>query len=134
MKRIFMMAIAACMMTLGAQAQVKNETTTSENVFDVVEDMPQYPDGMQGMMKFLIENISYPKDAQEKKISGRVLVTFVVEKDGSISNVETVKSVFPSLDDEAVRVVKSMPNWKPGKQNGKVVRVKYTLPISFSLD
>lgn len=134
MKRTILMAIAACMMTLGAQAQVKNETTTSENVFDVVEDMPQYPDGMQGMMKFLIENISYPKDAQEKKISGRVLVTFVVEKDGSISNVETVKSVFPSLDDEAVRVVKSMPNWKPGKQNGKVVRVKYTLPISFSLD
>lgn len=134
MKRIFMMAIAACMMTLGAQAQVKNETTTSENVFDVVEDMPQYPGGMQAMMKFLIENISYPKDAQEKKISGRVLVNFVVEKDGSISNVETVKSVFPSLDDEAVRVVKSMPNWKPGKQNGKVVRVKYTLPISFSLD
>lgn len=133
MKRIFLMAIAACMMTLGAQAQVQKGNTAPQDVFDVVEEMPQYPGGMQAMLSFLQENITYPKDAQEKKISGRVLVTFVVEKDGSISNVETVKSVFPSLDEEAVRIVKSMPNWKPGKQNGKVVRVKYTLPISFSL-
>ena len=133
MKRIIMMAIAACMMTLGAQAQVQKGNTAPQDVFDVVEEMPQYPGGMQAMLSFLQENITYPKDAQEKKISGRVLVTFVVEKDGSISNVETVKSVFPSLDEEAVRIVKSMPNWKPGKQNGKVVRVKYTLPISFSL-
>ena len=95
--------------------------------------MPQYPGGMQALFSYLQENITYPKDAQEKKISGRVLVTFIVEKDGSISSVETVKSVFPSLDEEAVRIVKGMPNWKPGKQNGKVVRVKYTLPISFSL-
>lgn len=133
MKRILMMAIAACMMTLGAQAQVQKGNTAPQDVFDVVEEMPQYPGGMQAMLSFLQENITYPKDAQEKKISGRVLVTFVVEKDGSISNVETVKSVFPSLDEEAVRIVKGMPNWKPGKQNGKVVRVKYTLPISFSL-
>lgn len=133
MKRIIMMAIAACMMTLGAQAQVQKGNTAPQDVFDVVEEMPQYPGGMQAMLSFLQENITYPKDAQEKKISGRVLVTFVVEKDGSISNVETVKSVFPSLDEEAVRIVKAMPNWKPGKQNGKVVRVKYTLPISFSL-
>ena len=133
MKRIILMAIAACMMTLGAQAQVQKGNTAPQDVFDVVEEMPQYPGGMQAMLSFLQENITYPKDAQEKKISGRVLVTFVVEKDGSISNVETVKSVFPSLDEEAVRIVKAMPNWKPGKQNGKVVRVKYTLPISFSL-
>ncbi|MBR6884096.1 MAG: energy transducer TonB [Prevotella sp.] len=133
MKRIILMAIAACMMTLGAQAQQQKGNTEPQDVFDVVEDMPQYPGGMQAMLSFLQENITYPKDAQEKKISGRVLVTFVVEKDGSISNVETVKSVFPSLDEEAVRIVKAMPNWKPGKQNGKVVRVKYTLPISFSL-
>lgn len=133
MKRIFLMAIAACMMTLGAQAQVQKGNTAPQDVFDVVEEMPQYPGGMQAMLSFLQENITYPKDAQGKKISGRVLVTFVVEKDGSISNVETVKSVFPSLDEEAVRIVKGMPNWKPGKQNGKVVRVKYTLPISFSL-
>ena len=116
-----------------AQAQQQKGNTEPQDVFDVVEDMPQYPGGMQAMLSFLQENITYPKDAQEKKISGRVLVTFVVEKDGSISNVETVKSVFPSLDEEAVRIVKAMPNWKPGKQNGKVVRVKYTLPISFSL-
>ncbi|MBR5037663.1 MAG: energy transducer TonB [Prevotella sp.] len=134
MKRILMMAIAACMMTLSAQAQEQKGNTAPKDVFDVVEEMPQYPGGMQAMLSFLQENVTYPKDAQEKKISGRVLVTFVVEKDGSISNVETVKSVFPSLDEEAVRIVKAMPNWKPGKQNGKVVRVKYTLPISFSLN
>ena len=133
MKRIILMAIAACMMTLGAQAQVQKGNTAPQDVFDVVEDMPQYPGGMQALLSYLQENITYPKDAQEKKISGRVLVTFIVEKDGSISSVETVKSVFPSLDEEAVRIVKGMPNWKPGKQNGKVVRVKYTLPISFSL-
>lgn len=133
MKRIILMAIAACMMTIGAQAQQQKGNTEPQGVFDVVEDMPQYPGGMQALFSYLQENITYPKDAQEKKISGRVLVTFIVEKDGSISSVETVKSVFPSLDEEAVRIVKGMPNWKPGKQNGKVVRVKYTLPISFSL-
>ncbi len=132
MKRTILMAIAACMMTLGAQAQ-EQKGNTAQGVFDVVEEMPQYPGGMQAMITYLQENVTYPKDAQEKKISGRVLVTFIVEKDGSVSNVETVKSVFPSLDEEAVRIVKGMPNWKPGKQSGKVVRVKYTLPVSFSL-
>lgn len=133
MKRTILMAIAACMMTLGAQAQEQKGNTAPQGVFDVVEEMPQYPGGMQAMISYLQENVTYPKDAKEKKISGRVLVVFVVEKDGSISNVETVKSVFPSLDEEAVRIVKGMPNWKPGKQSGKVVRVKYTLPVSFSL-
>ena len=96
--------------------------------------MPVFPGGMQGMINFLSENISYPKDAQEKKISGRVIISFVVEKDGSVSEVQTVKPLYPSLDEEAVRIVKNMPNWIPGKQKGQTVRVKYTLPISFSLD
>ena len=129
MKRTILMAIAACMMTLGAQAQVKNN-----DAFDVVEEMPVFPGGMQGMINFLSENISYPKDAQETKISGRVIISFVVEKDGSVSEVQTVKPLYPSLDEEAVRIVKNMPNWIPGKQKGQTVRVKYTLPISFSLD
>ena len=128
------MVIAACMMALGAQAQEKKGTPVPDEVFDVVEVMPVYPGGMEGLIKYLSENISYPKDAKEQKISGRVLITFVIEKDGSVTEVTTVKSVFPSLDEEAVRVVKGMPNWKPGMQKGKAVRVKYTLPISFSLD
>ena len=96
--------------------------------------MPVFPGGIQGMIKFLSENISYPKEAQKKKISGRVLVSFVVEKNGSVSEVQTERSLYPSLDEEAVRVVKSMPNWIPGKQGDQVVRVKYTLPVTFSLD
>lgn len=134
MKKTILMAIAACMMTLGAQAQVKNQPNISQEVYDVVEEMPVFPGGIQGMIKFLSENISYPKDAQEKKISGRVIISFVVEKNGSVSEVQTERSLYPSLDEEAVRVVKSMPNWTPGKQGGQVVRVKYTLPVTFSLD
>lgn len=134
MKKTILMAIAACMMTLGAQAQVKNQPNISQEVYDVVEEMPVFPGGIQGMIKFLSENISYPKEAQKKKISGRVLVSFVVEKNGSVSEVQTERSLYPSLDEEAVRVVKSMPNWTPGKQGGQVVRVKYTLPVTFSLD
>ena len=134
MKKTILMAIAACMMALGAQAQVKKGTPVPDEAFDVVEVMPVYPGGMEGLINYLSENISYPKDAKEQKISGRVIITFVIEKDGSVTEVTTVKSVFPSLDEEAVRVVKGMPKWKPGMQKGKVVRVKYTLPISFSLD
>ena len=134
MKKTILMVIAACMMALGAQAQAKKGTPVPDEAFDVVEVMPVYPGGMEGLIKYLSENISYPKDAKEQQISGRVLITFVIEKDGSVTEVTTVKSVFPSLDEEAVRVVKGMPNWKPGMQKGKAVRVKYTLPISFSLD
>ena len=89
MKKTILMAIAACMMTLGAQAQVKNQPNISQEVYDVVEEMPVFPGGIQGMIKFLSENISYPKEAQKKKISGRVLVSFVVEKNGSVSEVQT---------------------------------------------
>ena len=104
------------------------------DVFDVVEEMPQYPGGPQELFKFLSENVQYPAEAEKAGIQGRVILTFVVEKDGSISKPTVVKSVDPLLDAEAVRVISAMPNWKPGKQNGKVVRVKYTVPLSFNLD
>ena len=104
------------------------------DVFDVVEEMPQYPGGPQALIKFLGENVKYPAEAEKAGIQGRVIVTFVVEKDGSISQPTVVKSVNPLLDAEAIRVISAMPNWKPGKQNGKVVRVKYTVPLSFNLD
>ena len=104
------------------------------DVFDVVEEMPQYPGGPQALFRFLGENVHYPEEAEKAGIQGRVIATFIVEKDGSISQPTVVKSVDPLLDAEAIRVISAMPNWKPGKQNGKVVRVKYTVPLSFNLD
>ena len=101
--------------------------------FDVVEQMPEFPGGANALFEYLAKNIHYPKEAAEKKIQGRVILTFVVEKDGSISRVKVVKSVEASLDQEAIRVVKSMPKWTPGKQNGKNVAVKYTIPMTFRL-
>ena len=102
-------------------------------VFDVVEQMPSFPGGMGALMSWLGQNIKYPVIAAENGVQGRVIVQFVVEKDGSITDVKVAKSVDPSLDKEAARVVKSMPHWIPGKQNGSAVRVKYTVPVTFKL-
>ena len=101
--------------------------------FRVVEDLPQFPGGAPKLMEYLSQNIRYPKEATEHGIQGRVIVQFVVEKDGSVSNVQVVRSVDPALDREAVRVVKSMPKWNPGMNNGQPARVKYTLPVTFKL-
>lgn len=102
-------------------------------VFDVVEEMPSFPGGQGALMSYLASNIKYPVVAQENGVQGRVIVSFVVERDGSISDVRVARSVDPSLDREAQRVVKGMPRWKPGKQNGSAVRVKYTVPVVFRL-
>jgi len=102
-------------------------------VFDVVEQMPSFPGGDAELMKFLNSHIKYPAVAEENGIQGRVVATFVVERDGSITDVKVIKSVDPSLDKEAIRVLKSMPKWIPGKQNGSAVRVKYTVPVTFRL-
>ena len=102
-------------------------------VFDVVEEMPSFPGGQGALMQYLASNIKYPVVAQENGVQGRVTVSFVVERDGSISDVKVARSVDPSLDREAQRVVKSMPRWSPGKQNGSTVRVKYTVPVVFRL-
>ena len=103
-------------------------------VYDVVEQMPSYPGGMGALMQFLSSNIKYPEEAEENGIQGRVVCTFVVEKDGSITDVKVTKPVDPSLDREAVRVIALMPNWNPGMQFGEPVRVKYTLPVTFRLE
>ena len=103
-------------------------------VFQVVEEQPMFPGGMEEMMKFLQQNVKYPKEAQNQGKQGRVIVQFVVNKDGSISNDTIVRSVDPLLDAEALRVVRSMPNWTPGKQKGEAVRVRFTLPVTFRLD
>jgi protein TonB len=102
-------------------------------VFDVVEQMPSFPGGMAALMAYLQKSIKYPPVAEENGIQGRVVCTFVVERDGSVTDVKVAKSVDPSLDKEAVRVVSAMPKWIPGKQNGQSVRVKYTLPVTFRL-
>ena len=102
-------------------------------VFDVVEQMPSFPGGQAALMQYLSSHVKYPAVAEENGIQGRVTVQFVVEKDGSVTDVKTMKSVDPSLDKEAERVVKSMPKWIPGKQNGSAVRVKYFVPVVFRL-
>ena len=95
--------------------------------------MPQFPGGPAALMEFLSKNVKYPQEAYKNGIQGRVIVTFVINKDGSISDAKVVKSVDPQLDEEALRVVHSMPNWIPGRQNGEPVNVKYTVPITFKL-
>ena len=110
-----------------AQAQGKDK------VYDIVEVMPQYPGGMPELMEYLAKNIKYPVQAQKKGIEGRVTVRFIVEKDGSISNVTVVRHIHPLLDKEAVRVIKAMPKWSPGMLNGKPVRVKFNIPVAFRL-
>ena len=105
----------------------------SNKVFDVVEEMSHFPGGAAALQAFLSSNTKYPVVAQENGVQGRVIVSFVVERDGSITDVRVVRSVDPSLDREASRVVRSMPRWSPGKQNGSAVRVKYTVPVVFRL-
>ena len=102
-------------------------------VFDVVEQMPSFPGGPSALMQYLSSNIKYPVVAQENGVQGRVVVSFVVERDGSITDVQVARSVDPSLDREAQRVVRNMPRWIPGKQNGQAVRVKYNVPVAFRL-
>ena len=111
--------------------EVKQEVT--QKIFDVVEQQPSFPGGQTALLQWLQQNIHYPPVAEENGIQGRVVVSFVVEPDGSITNVQVVRGVDPSLDKEAVRVTKAMPKWQPGKQNGQAVRVKYNLPVKFRL-
>jgi TonB family protein len=112
---------------------MRKENESGKKPFDVVEQMPQFPGGPAALMEFLSKNVKYPQEAYKNGIQGRVIVTFVINKDGSISDAKVVKSVDPQLDEEALRVVHSMPNWIPGRQNGEPVNVKYTVPITFKL-
>ena len=113
--------------------EVKQKEVKDEPIFQVVEEMPEFPGGLAEAMKFLAKNINYPVAAQQAKIEGRVIVQFVVEKDGSVSDVKVMRGVNSELDAEAIRVVSMMPKWIPGKQRGKAVAVKYTMPIMFRL-
>ena len=112
---------------------VVEEPEEEQQIFQVVENMPEFPGGTQALLQYLKKNIKYPTICQEQGIQGRVVVQFVVNKDGSIVDPEVIKPINPYLDKEALRVVSTMPKWKPGEQRGKPVRVKFTLPVQFKL-
>ena len=133
MKKLIILSLMAVFGLTTVSAQKTVVAAKNQQAFDVVEQMPEYPGGIKALLDYLCQNVKYPADAEKQKIEGRVIANFVVETDGSISNVEVFRPVFPSLDAEAVRVLSAMPKWKPGMQSGKVVRVKYTVPISFNL-
>ena len=150
MKRVIFvtMMIALLVMTVGDIACAQNvpliidpdkvdeylaERKDTTNVYDVVEEMPGFPGGTQKLIKFIEENMRYPKKCAKKGIYGRVIVAFIVERNGELSNIKVVKSVHRALDKEALRIVKLMPRWIPGRQNGVTVRVKYIIPIRFSV-
>lgn len=121
----------------GSQESKSSATESQKEdkvIFQVVEKMPEFPGGESGLMKFLAQNIKYPVIAMERNIQGRVILQFVINQDGSVSDAEVVRGVDSSLDAEAIRVVNAMPKWTPGMQRGENVRVRYTLPINFKLD
>lgn len=114
-------------------AVVDDEETDDNEIFIVVENKPEFPGGDGALLKFINQSIKYPVIAQENGIQGRVVCSFVINRDGSVVDVEVLKGIDPSLDKEAIRVVSNMPKWEPGKQRGKPVRVKFTVPITFRL-
>ncbi|MBO6026108.1 MAG: energy transducer TonB [Bacteroidales bacterium] len=113
--------------------EVEEEEVVEAEIFTIVEEMPDFPGGLAKLTDYLGKNIKYPQMARESGIQGRVFVNFVIEPDGSVSNVNVMRSLGGGCDEEAIRVVKSMPKWKPGKQRGKAVRVSYILPVNFKL-
>ena len=104
-----------------------------EKVYDVVEQMPSFPGGIEALKAYLAENVRYPKELEGTCIQGRVIIAFIVEKDGRLSKAKVVKSVHPALDKEALRVVKKMPRWIPGQQGDRKVRVRYIIPVTFRI-
>ena len=127
------LSVLAILLMVNTNAMAQSKKIANDKVLEKAEVMPQFPGGDQAMMKFVSENVQYPEEAKEKEISGRVLVGFIVEKDGSVNEVKIVRGIGGGCDEEAVRVVKVMPKWKPGKEKGKPVRVSYMMPIFFKL-
>ena len=127
------LSVLAILMMANTTVMAQDKKTVDNTIYDTPEVMPEYPGGVQAMMNFIGENVKYPEDAVKNNQSGRVFISFVVEKDGKVSEVKVMRGVCESLDNEALRVVKAMPDWTPGKMNGKAVRVRYTLPIVFKL-
>ena len=133
MRLLTTLSVLAILLMANMTIMAQEKKVADNKIYDTPEVMPEYPGGMQAMMNFIGENVKYPEDAMEKNISGKVFVTFVVEKDGTVSEAKVVKGVCESIDNEALRVVNAMPKWTPGMMDGKNVRVKYTLPFTFKL-
>lgn len=128
MKKLFLIVFFMAFVSVNAYSQSKEQ---DDAVYQVVSDQPQFPGGMQAMMKFISENRKYPAEAKAKDIHGKVIVAFVVERDGSLSNVKIRRGIGYGCDEEAIRLIKSMPKWTPGKNGGKAVRVSFMLPVTF---
>ena len=127
------MSVMAILLMANTTVTAQNKKAANDKVHEKVEVMPEFPGGDQAMMDFVAKNVVYPQEARDKEISGRVMVGFIVEKDGSISDAKVVKGIGGGCDEEAVRVVNAMPKWKPGKQKGKPVRVSFMMPFNFKL-
>jgi len=131
--KYFSLLLFSVMSCLGLSAQETPKTNQDTTIFIVIEQSPEFPGGIEGLHAYLQKNLTYPKRALKKGIEGKVFVTFVVEKDGSISNIRILRGIGYGCDKEAIRVVRRMPKWKPGRQRGENVRVQFNLPIVFQL-
>tara|TARA_B100000214_G_scaffold373557_1_gene354129 strand:- start:566 stop:973 length:408 start_codon:yes stop_codon:yes gene_type:complete len=131
---LFILLFSPCVLYSQEAPLLNEKLTTDEEIFMKAEEMPEFPGGYEGLAKYLSDSITYPAIAKEYNIQGKVFVQFVVEKNGKVSNIKVVKGVDKNLDKEAVRVVQSLPDWKPGEQKGKAVRVLITIPINFRLN
>jgi protein TonB len=119
--------------TVGSEQKATQPAEQGNEVFTVVEKMPEFPGGSEAMTTYLVGEIKYPAEAKTKGVQGTVYVSFVVEKDGAVSNVKVIRGIGAGCDEEAVRVVKMMPKWKPGTQKGQTVRCQFNVPLSFKL-
>lgn len=128
MSRVCLMVALLLMVAAGEAKAQRND------VFIIVEEMPVFPGGDEALRNFVANNVNYPDEAYKKGIAGRVFVCFVIDKDGSVTDAKIARSINPLLDQEALRVVRSMPKWKPGKHKGVAVKVSYTIPINFALE
>lgn len=132
MKR-FLLLLSAILLTNMAFCQEEKKGSVDDEVFVVVEEQAEFPGGLDSMYAYIVKNLKYPEAAKEKGIEGRVFVSFIIEKDGSISNVKILRGIGGGCEEAVVEMIKNMPKWKPGKQRGKPVRFQFTLPIKFEL-
>ncbi|MBQ2386318.1 MAG: energy transducer TonB [Bacteroidales bacterium] len=133
MKRLALL-LSAIFLTNMAFCQEEKKVSVDDEVFVVVEEQAEFPGGMEAMYAYIVKNLKYPEAAKEKGIEGRVFVSFIIEKDGSISNVKILRGIGGGCEEAAVEMIKNMPKWKPGTQRGKPVRVQFNLPIKFELE
>lgn len=131
MKKIVLLLMFASAFVLCATAQEKAEV--QEELFQAVDEMPEYPGGQDSLLSFISKNVKYPVAAQEKEVEGKVYIGFVVDETGTVTNAKVLRGVDPDLDKEALRVINLLEKWTPGKEKGKAVKVEYTFPISFAL-